>query len=106
MVLATSSGVLFITKLNARFAPRSRENCRRLNSSALSVTTEAELRDRLPGRYLAVGTTVLYGSYAGNPKEEELKESLRQHRPAARTSTFLIYDLKPELAGAPSHVGN
>jgi hypothetical protein len=53
------------------------------------------------GRYLAVGTTNLYGGYfIENPKKgHALEESaltairyLRTRQPVARTTTFLIYD--------------
>ncbi len=56
---------------------------------------------RFRGRYLAVGTTNLYGGYfIENPKKgHALEEStltairyLRTRQPVARTTTFLIYD--------------
>ena len=60
---------------------------------------------RFRGRYLAVGTTNLYGSYViENPKKgQHLAESaltavryLRTREPVARTTTFLIYDFTSE----------
>jgi len=60
---------------------------------------------RFRGRYLAVGTTNLYGSYViENPKKgQHLAESaltavryLRIREPVARTTTFLIYDFTSE----------
>jgi len=56
---------------------------------------------RFRGRYLAVGTTNLYGGYIiENPKKgRHVAESaltairyLRTTQPVARTTTFLIYD--------------
>lgn len=43
--------------------------------------------------YLAVSTTYLYGA-PGNPALERLVGFLRRQRPAARTTTFLIYDFR------------
>jgi hypothetical protein len=60
---------------------------------------------RFRGRYLAVGTTNLYGSYIiENPKKgQRLEKSeltairyLRTTQPVARTTTFLIYDFTGE----------
>jgi hypothetical protein len=49
-------------------------------------------RERL--RYLAVGTTVVYGSY-------EPAAVLRKWTPVDRTQTFLIYDLNQLATNAP-----
>ncbi|SPJ14598.1 hypothetical protein SBDP2_1740003 [Syntrophobacter sp. SbD2] len=60
---------------------------------------------RFRGRYLAVGTTYLYGGYIiENPnKGQRLEKSaliairyLRTIQPVARTTTFLIYDFTDE----------
>ena len=60
---------------------------------------------RFRGRYLAVGTSNLYGGYViENPKKgQHLAESaltavryLRSREPVARTTTFLIYDFTSE----------
>lgn len=55
------------------------------------IRSLSELRHHVPERYLAVGTTILYGSYIQQPKW--LLEWLRAQPIAARTRTFLIYDL-------------
>jgi hypothetical protein len=65
---------------------------------ALPITDEQQLRAHLNGRYFAVGTTVLFGSYCPDPNKQELIKSLRSRLPIARTATFLIFDLRPELA--------
>lgn len=44
-------------------------------------------------RYLAVGTTLLYGTPVSAPAHQRAVEFFRQRQPAARTATFLIYDL-------------
>ena len=49
-----------------------------------------ELLDKVQGRYLAVGATWLFGSYA--KCDSEAAPMLRALRPMARTQTFLIYD--------------
>jgi len=54
----------------------------------------------LPGRYLAVGVTLLYG----HPLTEAHRRAatyLRTKRPVARTGTFLIYDLSSEEGDRP-----
>lgn len=54
------------------------------------------LADALPmvsSRYLAVGTTVLWGSYL-DAKGRAVAAELRAVPPAARASTFLIYDVR------------
>ena len=63
---------------------------------ALPVTGEDQLRTHLTGRYFAVGTTVLFGSYCPDPAKWDFLESLRHRTPVARTGTFLIFDLSPE----------
>jgi hypothetical protein len=58
---------------------------------------------RFRGRYLAVGTTNLYGGYfIENPKKGRPADNsdlvaircLRERQPVARTTTYLIYDFK------------
>lgn len=60
---------------------------RRLQATRL---TAEELLHAVQGRYLAVGTSWLYGSYA--PRHSEIPLLLRGLPPVARTQTFLIYD--------------
>ncbi|MCI0685331.1 MAG: glycosyltransferase family 39 protein [Gemmataceae bacterium] len=49
-----------------------------------------EFSESVRGRYLAVGMTYVYGSYA--PRTSEVTRLLRGLQPVARTQTFLIYD--------------
>ena len=67
---------------------------------AMPVQNTTELREHLHGRYLAVGTTLLYGSYVVDASHAELLNELRRRRPAGRTSTFLIYDMNLPVAAA------
>jgi hypothetical protein len=55
------------------------------------IRTASELRRYVNEKYLAVGTTILYGSYIHEPRW--LIEWLRQKPYVARTRTFLIFDL-------------
>jgi hypothetical protein len=66
----------------------------------MPITNEDELRNYMQGRYLAVGTSVLFGGYCQEPSQQALFHRMRNWHPIARTSTFLIYDLKPEQAEA------
>jgi hypothetical protein len=54
---------------------------------------------KLRNRYLAVGTTCLYGGYLIDPPDREMMLRLRQQQPVARTRTFLIYEREREHAG-------
>ena len=50
---------------------------------------------RVRGRYLAASTTLLYGGYARTAEQKAMRnaaEFLRNQKPAARTTTFLIFD--------------
>ncbi|HET6880118.1 MAG TPA: glycosyltransferase family 39 protein, partial [Pirellulales bacterium] len=47
----------------------------------------------IQGRYLAVSTTLLYGTSTEMPTHRAAVEFLRTREPVARTSTFLIYDV-------------
>ena len=66
---------------------------RSLPASKLSAQ---ELLSKVQGRHLAVGTTMLYGSYA--PRNSEAAPLLRGLTPVGRTQTFLIYDFTVRLA--------
>lgn len=57
----------------------------------VQVRSISELRQHVPERFLAVGTTILYGSYIKEPGW--LLEFLRSQPAAMRTRTFLVYDL-------------
>lgn len=64
------------------------------------VQNADELCRRLNGRRFAIGKTLLYGGYKINPQQRELLSWLRQQRPAAQTSTFLIYDFREKNLAA------
>ncbi|MEX2558365.1 MAG: hypothetical protein WD403_00555, partial [Pirellulales bacterium] len=52
--------------------------------------------------YLAVGTTLLYGTTTREAAANQAKavEFLKARQPVARTTTFLIYDLSSRAASA------
>jgi hypothetical protein len=52
-------------------------------------------------RYIAVGTTLLFGTGDCGPTCRQATEFFRHREPIARTSTFLIYDLFPARADRP-----
>jgi hypothetical protein len=54
---------------------------------------ERDIGDALSGRYLAVSTTLLYGSAASGKNYDCAVNYLRSRKPIGRTATFLIYDL-------------
>jgi hypothetical protein len=54
-----------------------------------------ELADRLRGRTLAVGTSILFGSVSELPFLKPAVSCLRRLEPVDRTSTFLIYRFPP-----------
>jgi hypothetical protein len=58
----------------------------------LDIPDEHALAAQLESRYLAVGTTILYGAYIVHPPW--LLNRLRETKPMARTRTFLIFDVK------------
>jgi hypothetical protein len=54
----------------------------------------------LRGRYLAVGTTMLYGRvYERSPSQAAVRQFLKRCRPSSRTTTFLIYDFRHGMNG-------
>ncbi len=57
---------------------------------ALTRMPPEQFENNVRGRYLAVSTTILYGSYT--PDCNAVVTYLRSLRPADRTQTFLIYD--------------
>jgi hypothetical protein len=59
------------------------------------VQSAAEVLERVRGHHLAVSTTLLYGAYVPRVRQIVL-EALRERQPAARTTTFLIYDFTRE----------
>jgi hypothetical protein len=67
----------------------------------LPFNEPADLLATIRGRYLAVSTTFLYGSYTNTKSAETAVAFLRARRPVDRTTTFLIYDFRD-----PDHVSN
>jgi hypothetical protein len=71
----------------------------------------SDCRRWMTGRYLAVGVTLLYGSYgetkdpAAPTSQASLAAYLRACRPVGRTTTFFIYDLAGAIAGTDEPVG-
>jgi hypothetical protein len=71
---------------------------RNLPLHILPIGKPDDVRAFVQGRYLAVGTTLLYGTSLGLPAHHSAIEFLRARQPVARTSTFLIYDLAASSA--------
>jgi hypothetical protein len=69
---------------------------------ALPIRQAADTLEWVQGHYLAVSTTLLYGSVQtvlrpDSPERNAYQAAqafLRAHRPSARTTTFLIYDFR------------
>lgn len=57
-----------------------------------------DVRAFAQGRYLAVGTTLLYGTTTLEPAHRQAVEFFRGRQPVDRTATFLIYDLGEPIA--------
>jgi hypothetical protein len=53
-----------------------------------------QARRMMAGQYLAVSTTLLYGSYGTSEAFDRIVDFLHHCRPIARTQTFLIYDFR------------
>ncbi len=62
----------------------------------LGIASPAEVPGRVRGRYLAVGTTLLYGAVCHTESHRRTAEFLAGRAPADRAATFLIYDLGTE----------
>jgi len=58
---------------------------------ALPIAGAADVLEQVRGRYLAVSTTLLYGTLM-SPAHRIAAEFLRARAPIARTTTFFIYD--------------
>jgi hypothetical protein len=68
---------------------------RNLPLHALPIERPRDVLAEVRGHYLAASTTLLYGSYAQGAQGNAMRnaaEFLRGRQPAARTTTFLIYD--------------
>jgi hypothetical protein len=72
-----------------------------LRFHTLPIASPDDVRERVRGRYVAVSTTLLYGSLgtvvrSGPPQEArafaQTMAFLHEYQPVSRTSTFLIYD--------------
>jgi hypothetical protein len=74
---------------------------RRLALGDFDGRTAEEARVRLRGRTVAVGTSILYGSFDEFPYIKPIVTCLRAETPVGRTSTFLIYRLPQEEARRP-----
>jgi hypothetical protein len=67
----------------------------RIEAAGTDVSVES-----LRGRYLAVGTTMLYGRiYSHSSSQSVIGEFLRRCRSSSRTTTFLIYDFRRGTGG-------
>ncbi|MFL5246109.1 MAG: hypothetical protein ACJ8FY_28910 [Gemmataceae bacterium] len=69
----------------------------------LHVLPIAKPEDVFPlvdGDYVAVSTTLLYGMAADTPAHRMASEFFLRHRPAYRTTTFLIYDFTERKSAA------
>lgn len=71
---------------------------RQIHADDLTFPAADAVPPELRGRYLAVGLTHRYGSYVslGPPAARRVLHFLETHMPAARTTTFLIYDFTKE----------
>jgi hypothetical protein len=75
---------------------------RQLPLHVLQLDRPADVLAFVESDYLAVGTTLLYGTTTREAAANQAKavEFLKARRPVARTTTFLIYDLSNRTAGA------
>jgi hypothetical protein len=73
----------------------------------LSLRTADDVLAQVQGNYLAVSTTILYGSYLDAGPGQVAVAYLRRQRPVARTITFLIYDFtgRPAMDAAQGTSG-
>ena len=83
--------------------PRLQRRPELLPLHSLKVATEDDLRERVNGHYLAVGTTLLYSNPSFSPSAEPMITLLKAKKPIARTMTFFIYDFTEptNLVAAP-----
>jgi hypothetical protein len=70
----------------------------------LPLTKPDDVAAWVQGRYIAVGTTLLYGTADCGPACRQAADFFRLREPVARTSTFLIYDLAPQTEHASEPV--
>jgi hypothetical protein len=67
---------------------------------ALPLAAAGDVLPHVQGHYLAVSTTLLYGSVATTPGSRKTLEFLRAHAPSDRTPTFFIYDFTRSTPGS------
>jgi hypothetical protein len=72
---------------------------------AMPIQTVEDIQRAVPTRYLAASTTRVYGAVQ-TANLQRAAELLRECRPVARTSTFLIYDLRDPVADQASLSSN
>jgi len=77
---------------------------RHVSLDSLDLHGLDDLLSNLQGRYLAVSTTLLYGGEAP-PSHRFTAAFLRGCQPAARTTTFLIFERETLLNESPRFVG-
>lgn len=75
------------------------------HSVSLIGVSPTNIRSASGCRYLAVGTTILYGGYV-NPAEAPALDWLRNRPIADRTQTFLIFDLEADDLKAIATLSN
>jgi hypothetical protein len=71
---------------------------RHLPLHLLPIAKPADLPLWVQGRYLAVSTTLAYGTTLDSPAQHIALEYLRLQHPVARTPTFLIYEVNQPVA--------
>jgi hypothetical protein len=74
---------------------------RRLPLGEFDGRTPEEALQRLHGRTVAIGTTILYGSHGEVPYIKPIVVCLRASAPIDRTGTFFIYRFSEEHASRP-----
>lgn len=80
---------------------KNRPPLRHVPLHALPLSSADDVRNHVQGDYLAVGTTLLHGTYGlKTPAHQRAAEFLATRRVVARTATFLIFDVRqPESQG-------
>jgi hypothetical protein len=75
---------------------------RHLPLQCMEFAGPEQIADQVRGRYLAVGTTILYGKEGETLGWRQGQAFLKTRKPVARTTTFLIYDFTREPDGHAS----
>ncbi|OYV86106.1 MAG: hypothetical protein B7Z73_12340 [Planctomycetia bacterium 21-64-5] len=79
---------------------------RHLPLHLLPIGKPSDVRMFVQSRYLAVGTTLIYGTPLDLPAHRAAVDFLRSRTPVARTATFLIYDLAERVAASEQREPN